>query len=105
MAARIRHETLVSSTVKTVTLTDSFVAVEVINVDGAGSVPVYVTTDGTTPTVAGDECDVVGGTAGAAISIPVQSGSRDGTTVKLIAAGTPKVCVKGVNGIGGMGRR
>jgi hypothetical protein len=77
-------KTLVASTVDTVTFTDDIDRVEITS---NGAAAVYVTVDGTTPTVAG------AGTfelpAGAASVREIAVPTAGGTVVKLISAGTP----------------
>lgn len=81
-------KTLVASTVDTVTFDRDVNEVEVVT---DGSAATYVTTDGSTPTVAGGATILV--PAGvAARRIPVSSvtqAATGGTVVKLISAGTP----------------
>lgn len=87
--AEVQHATLVASTVTTQTFTPSERNVEVTNVDGASAI--YFTVDGSTPTVAGANCQVIPA-AIQSLSVP-----REGTgtvTVKLISSGTPKVSVR-----------
>lgn len=92
--AKVKHYTLVAATVQTVsTLDDGYNAVEVTNVDGASAV--YFTTDGTTPTVAGDDCQVLPA-AISSLSV-VERSAGAAPTVKLISAGTPKVSVRVTN--------
>jgi hypothetical protein len=77
-------KTLVANTVDTVTFTDDIDRVEITS---NGAAAVYVTVDGTTPTVAG------AGTfelpAGAASVREIAVPTAGGTVVKLISAGTP----------------
>lgn len=77
-------KTLVANTVDTVTFTDDIDRVEVTS---NGAAAVYVTVDGSTPTVAG------AGTfelpAGAASVREIAVPTAGGTVVKLISAGTP----------------
>lgn len=87
--SRILHDTLVASTVKTITLVTPYAGtVEVTNVSGVAAV--YFTVDGTTPTVAGPDTEVLPAVAGASMIVP---GRHDGTqiVVKLISSGTPTV--------------
>ncbi|MGH3441992.1 MAG: hypothetical protein ACRDUY_08095 [Nitriliruptorales bacterium] len=105
MARRIKHETLVASTVTTVTLTGSdYPRVQVTNVSGAAAIYFCVnglggpSADGV-PTVAGDDCFVAAGAAGAEVTVSsgkVDSDDAD-TVVKLISSGTPTVAVEGVS--------
>lgn len=88
--ANVRHVTLVASTVSTVNLTTNAGRIEVVNVDGAAAV--YFTTDGSDPTVAGDDTHVLP----AAVSGVEVDDETAGTTstVKLISSGTPTVSVR-----------
>lgn len=78
--------TLTADTVDTVTFADDVGKVEVYS-DGAASV--FFTTNGTTPTVGGEN----------GYHLPAAASSREvnaGSVVKLISAGTPKVSVSRV---------
>jgi len=75
---------LVASTVDTVTFTATDVAAVNIITDGAAAI--YVTFDGTTPTVAGTATWLVPATAGRYSFAPHTAGA---TVVKLISSGTP----------------
>ncbi len=88
--ASVRHATLVAATVSTVNLTTNGSRIEVVNLDGAAAV--YFTTDGSTPTVAGNDCHVLP----AAISAVEVADETAGTNsvVKLISSGTPTVSVR-----------
>lgn len=88
--ARSKHVTLTAATVATVTLESDYNNVEIVNVDGAAAV--YVTIDGTTPTVAGDDTIVLPAAIG---SVELEPQTATATVVKLISAGTPKVSVRG----------
>lgn len=66
MAARVAHQTTAANAVSVVTLTSAWNTVEVVN---RGTTELFVRTDGTAPTVGGDDCDVVPGSS--AISLPV----------------------------------
>jgi hypothetical protein len=90
----IQHYTLVANTAKTVTLDKDYAEVEVVNVDGAAAV--YFTVDGATPTIAGDNTQVLPATiASLQVSSPRRSGVTT-TVVRLISAGIPKVSVRGI---------
>lgn len=78
--------TLVGATVDTVTFFDNPPEVEVLS-DGAAEI--YVTTDGSTPTVGGDNTYIVP----ALPCARVISRSDPTAPVKLISSGTPKVSV------------
>lgn len=89
--ARIVHGTLVAATVTTVTLTDlEYEQLEVMNVDGAAAI--YFRVDGVSPTVAGDDCEVIPATISV---LRVATPSVD-NEVRLISAGTPKYSVRGI---------
>lgn len=87
---RAKHATLVAATVDTVTLSE-FSVVEVLNRDGVAAI--YFTTDGSTPTVAGDNTQVLPAAVG---GVQVSTINISGTNVvKLISAGTPSYSVTG----------
>jgi len=82
-----KHATLVASTVDTVTFDPDPEYVEVASRDGAAEI--YFTTDGSTPTVGGQNCYVVP-------AFPSARTARHGATggaVKLISSGTPAYSV------------
>lgn len=85
-------KTLVASTVDTVTFADDIPRVRVIN-DGAAAL--FITVDGSTPTVNGANCYIL---PAGAVTSEVYSGrmARDegATVVKLISAGTPTYSVQ-----------
>lgn len=83
-----QHVTLTAGQVETVTLSVDANRVDVCNVDGAAEV--YVTVDGTTPTVGGDGSWVLPAAVG---SLELQPRTAGVTVVKLISSGTPKVSV------------
>jgi hypothetical protein len=87
------HGTLVAGTVDTITLPAAARTVEVVNRNGAAEI--YFTVDGGTPTVAGNDTQVVTAGAGAALEYP----SEDNTTtvVRLISSGTPTYSVRVVH--------
>lgn len=88
--ARIKHGTLVAATVTTVDLDDNVSAAEVVNVDGAAAI--YFRVDGTNPTVAGDNCQVLPAAVGAALVVA----TPHAVEARLISSGTPKYCVRGI---------
>lgn len=83
-------KTLVASTVDTVTFVDDLSHVEVY---GDGTSAIYVTVDGTTPTVGGASTWEL--PTGAAATRTITTTDRSGATitVKLISAGTPSYSV------------
>jgi hypothetical protein len=86
-----RHVVLVASAVTTVTMDKAYDKVEIVNKDAAGEV--HGTTDGTTPTVDGnDQLYLPAAIGGVEVQPNTSSG---GTVVKLISTGTPKVYVRG----------
>lgn len=90
--ANPQHATLTANTVSTFTLDWPAHLVEIVNVDGAGSAAVYVSLDGTAPTVAGAGFHVLPGTIGSVEVGPTASGGI--RTVKVISSGTPAVSVR-----------
>lgn len=94
--ANPQYVTLVAATVSTLTLdVSTYDTIEVsIAAASASSDPVYFTLDGTTPAVATNGSHFVGGAAGAALERQNVGAS---TSVKLKSAGTPTVCVTGIN--------
>lgn len=87
--ARIKHGTLTADTVATVELDDNdYSSVEILNVSGDSAI--YIRIDGTAPTVAGDDCDVIPAVVGGIVL-----DAADSISVKLISAGTPQYSVKG----------
>jgi hypothetical protein len=108
------YVTLTAATVATVTIPQPTLAepVEVPNVydpdavgrvyGGVGSVtitvlsgttPVFLSTDGTDPTVAGDDFVALPGVPGASVTLDVDKSET--VTVKAISSGTPMVAVVG----------
>lgn len=109
--AEIEHGTLTATTVATVSFADEagtdyevpniyapggvvtvnrrgkFTAVTITN---HGTVPIYATTDGTNPTVGGDDFEVIPAGGTRRLGIP----SADTASVKLISSGTPSYTVK-----------
>lgn len=95
MGVSPQHFTLVANTVKTFTFNIDFVAVEVLNVDGAAKV--WFTLDGSDPVVGQDGCQVLPAAIGSVEVDPSAHGSGKGpTVVKAISDGTPLVSVRGV---------
>ena len=89
----IKHATLTAGTADTVTLDGDYTSVEIINRDGAAEI--YVTVDtNVTPTVGGDNCDVLPAVIGA-LTLDA-SGYGTPTVVQLISAGAPAYTVKGL---------
>ena len=94
------HQTLVGSTADTVNLLQRWDGIEVSN---RGSVPIYLTWNGTTATVAGDNTDII--EAGVtkefvppfltANNMPFTSGNP-AHTLSLISSGTPAYSVIGM---------
>jgi hypothetical protein len=83
-----QHVTLTADTVATVTLSVDADLVEILNVDGTAEV--YVTVDGSVPTVGGDGAWVLPAAIG---SLELKTYTAGATVVKLISSGTPKVSV------------
>lgn len=93
MAGTPQHLTLVANTVATVNFDKDFTEVEVVNVDGTGTV--YFTVDAAAPTVAGTGAHVVTAGIGAFATAPSLGTTGDRkTVVRLISSGTPKVSVQ-----------
>lgn len=82
----VHDVTLVASTADTVTFFDNVDQVEVVS-DGAAKI--YVTTDGSTPTVSGDATRVIPATI-CSRTIRMSSGK----VVKLISSGAPTYSVE-----------
>lgn len=85
-----KHATLAASTVDTVTLSVDYRSVEVVNRESSGA-GISFTTDGSTPTVLGDNTFWVG----AGQSVVVESFAAD--AVKLISATADAYSVTGVS--------
>jgi hypothetical protein len=80
---RAAHKTLSGTTVDDVTMSGTFNQIEVMNRSGAASI--FFTVDGSTPTVAGDDTDVV--VEGTSLQVRPDR-QRDGTVVvKVIGNG------------------
>lgn len=90
--ASTKHITLVANTVATVNLTTNAGTIEVVNRDGVAEV--YFTTDGSTPTIAGDDTYMLVAAVGS-VTVPDDTSGAT-SVVKLISAGTPKVSVSGL---------
>lgn len=90
MAGSPQHATLVANTVAPLTFDYDFGRVE-ITTDGAADL--YVTTDGTTPSIAGTGSHWLPAGMGS-VELPAARGAV--TVVKLISPGTPKVSVRGL---------
>jgi len=84
---RVKHATLAASTVDTVNLSHPDVKVNVFN---RGSSDIYVTLDGTTPTVAGDNTFIVPANTARRFGLGVYAVAA----VKLISASTPPYTVE-----------
>ena len=91
MVASPYHLTLTANTVAEVDFDANFGRIEVLNVDGAAAI--YVSNDGTAPTVAGAGYHVLPAAIGSVELPDLTSGN---TVVKLISAGTPQVSVRGL---------
>lgn len=97
--ARIKSGTLVTNTVATVSLDQPYGLITVVN--PAGTAAIYFTLDGTAPTVLGDNCYCVPGGSyrmvpGITSIAQKADGTVTGSTVKLIATGTPIFTVEGI---------
>lgn len=77
--ARAKHATLAANTVDTVTFTLEHANVEILNRSAVDYL--YARTDGTAPTVAGDDCDAI--PPGGAGLFPLRE-----QTVKIISSGS-----------------
>ncbi len=84
-----RHGTLTADEVTTVTVAKAVSTIEVVNINGAGSI--YFTVNGVTPTVAGDDCEVVAAGIGAAFLVDAPNNP---VTVKLISAAEAEYTVR-----------
>lgn len=88
--ARIKHGTLAANTVTTVAINQNVGSLEVLIV--ANPAAIYFRTDGTNPTVGGDDCEVVPAAVGAALSVD----TPEHFSLRLISTGTPTYCVRGL---------
>lgn len=89
MEIKVKHGTLTSNTVATVDLGVDADTVEVVN---RGTQDIYFRIDGTNPTVAGDDCEIV--TAGTALEVTRKAAGN--ATAKLISTGAAAYTVRGV---------
>ena len=104
-AVRVKNGTLTANTVATVQFAAFYEEVDVSNLLplGTGQDVIYVTTDASTPSYQGDDCDAVG--PGQTITVPNRLPEWDqasgvanpGTTIKLISgvSTTPSYSVEG----------
>jgi hypothetical protein len=93
-ANRAVHNTLAATTVDTITLTAQYNRVEVLNRSATGDI--FVTLDGSTPTVGGNDTFVVPATGvGNFVNPASTSQPPTSTVVKLISSGTPSYSVTG----------
>jgi hypothetical protein len=86
--AYVEHRTLTANVVTPVTFTANASVIEVAT-DGAAEL--YFTTDGTTPTVGGQNCHWMQAAIGSVEVLDDTAGQN--SVVKLISSGTPKVSV------------
>lgn len=85
----VRHGTLTADTVETVALGADADTVEVVN---RGEDEIFFRIDGTSPTVAGDDSEVV--PAGTALEVDRRASGN--ATVKLVSSGAADFTVRGV---------
>jgi hypothetical protein len=88
---KAKHGTLTANAPATQTLvhdTDPWSQTVGVEVEADGTSPVYFTTDGSTPTVGGDDTYIV---RSGALHVDVETAGT--VTVKLISAGTPAYSV------------
>lgn len=90
--AYVRHQALVAATVATFTPTGNASTIEVVN--RSGTAEVFVTADGSTPSVGGNDCDIVPALAGA--STVIRRPTVADVTIKAISSGTPTITVRAV---------
>ncbi|MEQ7847735.1 hypothetical protein [Nocardioides kribbensis] len=81
-------QTLVANTVLSVTFNDDLDSVEIAH---DGTADLYLTVDGSTPVIGGDGSWCIPAGFGADTFYPP---SANGTVVKVISAGTPKVWIQ-----------
>lgn len=87
---RIVHGTLTANQVATVTLDEPYELVEVLSRNGAAEI--YFRLDGQSPTVGGNDCQVVPAAVG---SVVVGGITTAPTVVTLISVGSPTYTVSG----------
>lgn len=92
MTASPAYVTLIANTVATVTLDANFGSVSLLNRNGLDEV--FFSTDGTTPTVAGNGFEVLPAGVGATATVR-DAGTGAVTVVKLISAAATTVAVRG----------
>lgn len=98
--ARSVHHTLAASTTDTVTLTGAWRQVMVTN--RSGSAEIYVTVDGTTPTVGGNSTYVLPAAVGSrvftisATPLNPRGNATASSVTTLISSGTPTYSVEGI---------
>lgn len=90
--AKAKHGTLTAATVASWTFTTNFAFVEVKNRAASSTAGISFTTDGSTPTVLGDDTELV--LPGESIIVPLDNSD----TVKLISATADAYSVTGVVG-------
>lgn len=97
MAVHITSGTTVANVVSTVTFANWYGGIEI---DNRSTFDIWATVDGTTPTIAGDECLYIGPNSfitvhnGELVPEPA-SGVTSNTTVKLISSGAAAYTVNG----------
>lgn len=87
---KAKHAQLAASTADTVTLGGDFASAEVVNRDATAEI--FATTDGSTPTVGGDNTFIIRPGQSRVIEVP----TAGNTAVKLISSGTPNYSVIGL---------
>jgi hypothetical protein len=93
-STRAVHNTLVATTVDTVTLTAQYNRVEILNRSASGDI--FVTLDGSTPSVGGNDTYVIPATGVGTFVNPNWTNEPPiSTVVKLISSGTPSYSVTG----------
>ena len=96
----VHEKTMVAGTVDTITFPVGSSTTpgwgqqpENIEVLTDGTASVYVTVDGSTPTVAGTHCYRIPAMAGSTVISVADSNGRDDVVVKMISSGTPQYSV------------